>query len=111
MAEKILNTRIQLKYDTLANWNSSSLILKAGEMAIAEIPTGSSESGLTPPAIGIKIGDGQKTFAQLGWIQAIAGDVQAWAKAATKPSYTSTEIAAELVTGDGKTVESRIAAL
>lgn len=111
MAEKILNTRIQLKYDTLANWNASSLVLKTGEMAIAEIPTSSSESGLTPPAIGIKIGDGQKTFAQLGWIQAIAGDVQAWAKAATKPSYTSTEIAAELVTGDGKTVESRIAAL
>jgi hypothetical protein len=81
---------------------SSSLILKNGEIAIAEIPSGASDSGLTPPAIGIKVGDGQKTFSQLGWIQAIAGDVQAWAKAATKPSYNSTEIAAELVTGDGK---------
>lgn len=111
MAEKILNTRIALKYDTLANWMSSSLVLKTGEIAIAEIPSGSSNSGLTPPAIGIKVGDGSKTFSQLGWIQAIAGDVQAWAKAASKPSYTSTEIAAELTTGDGKTVESRIVAL
>jgi len=111
MAEKILNTRIQLKYDTLANWMSSSLVLKQGEIAIAQIPTEASNSGLTPPAIGFKVGDGSKTFAQLGWIQAIAGDVQAWAKAATKPSYNSTEIAAELVTGDGKTVESRMVAL
>lgn len=111
MAEKILNTRIALKYDLFTNWQSSSLILKKGEIAIAEIPSSNSNSGLTPPAIGIKVGDGEKTFAQLGWIQAIAGDVQAWAKAATKPSYTSTEIAAELTTGDGKTVESRLAAV
>jgi len=53
MAEKILNTRIALKYDTLANWMSSSLILKTGEIAVAEIPSGASDSGLTPPAIGI----------------------------------------------------------
>lgn len=111
MAEKTLNTRIMLKKDTLANWMSSSLILKNGEIAIAEIPSGASDSGLTPPAIGIKVGDGEKTFAQLGWIQAIAGDVQAWAKAATKPSYNSTEISAELTTGDGKTVETRLTAL
>ena len=111
MAEKILNTRIALKYDTLTNWMSSSLILKTGEIAVAEIPSSASNSGLTPPAIGIKVGDGLKTFSQLGWIQAIAGDVQAWAKAASKPSYTSTEIAAELTTGDGKTVESRLSDL
>ena len=111
MAEKTLNTRIALKYDTLANWLSSSLVLKAGEMAVAEIPSAASDSGLNPPAIGIKVGDGSHTFSQLGWIQAIAGDVQAWAKAATKPSYNSTEISAEVTTGDGKTVESRIAAL
>ena len=111
MAEKILNTRIALKYDTLANWLSSSLVLKAGEFAVAEIPSAAADSGLTPPAIGIKVGDGIHTFSQLGWIQAIAGDVQAWAKAATKPSYNSTEISAEVTTGDGKTVETRIAAL
>ena len=111
MADKILNTRIALKKDTLANWLASSLILKNGEIAIAEIPAGTADSGLTAPGIGIKVGDGEKTFAQLGWIQAVAGDVYAWAKAATKPSYNSTEISAELATGDGKTVETRLAAL
>ena len=92
MAENIIKSRIMLKYDTLANWNLSSLILKKGEVAIAEVPSEASDSGLTPPAIGIKVGDGTKTFAQLGWIQAAAGDVYAWAKAATKPTYSANEI-------------------
>ena len=30
MAEKILNTRILLKIDTLENWNASTLPLKKG---------------------------------------------------------------------------------
>lgn len=90
--ENVLKTRIQLKYDTLANWNSSTLVLKQGELAIAEVPSSASNSGLTPPAIGIKVGDGTKTFIQLPWIQASAGDVYAWAKAATKPEYSASEI-------------------
>lgn len=92
MAENMLQSRIMLKYDTLAHWNSSSLILKKGEVGIAEIPSGTSSSGLTPPAIGIKVGDGESTFSALKWIQAAAGDVYAWAKAATKPTYQASEI-------------------
>lgn len=80
MAEKVLNTRFQLKYDTLTNWLSANPILKAGEVGIATIKTTESASGLTPPAIGIKVGDGTSTFSALNWIQAIAGDVPAWAK-------------------------------
>ena len=82
MAEKIINTRVQLKYDTLTNWLASSVILKAGEVAIATIATTNDHSGLTPPAIGIKVGDGKNTFANLNWIQAVAGDVPTWAKEA-----------------------------
>lgn len=82
MAEKIINTRVQLKYDTLTNWLASSVILKAGEVAIATIATTDSVSSLTPPAIGIKVGDGNHTFADLNWIQAVAGDVPTWAKEA-----------------------------
>lgn len=80
MAEKVLNTRFQLKYDTLANWTKNNPILKAGEVGIATIPTGASSSGLTPPAVGIKVGDGSTAFNSLNWIQAIAGDVPSWAK-------------------------------
>ena len=92
MAENVIKSRIMLKYDTLSNWTSSTLVLKQGEVAIAEVPSNTNGSGLTPPAIGIKVGDGTKTFSQLGWIQAVAGDVYAWAKAATKPTYDASEI-------------------
>ena len=80
MASKVLNTRFQLKYDTLTNWLSSNPVLLAGEVAVATIKTSESASGLTPPAIGIKVGDGTNTFSALNWIQAIAGDVPSWAK-------------------------------
>lgn len=77
MAEKILNTRIQLKYDTLANWNSSSFILKKGEIAIVEVPT---TEGSTLQPVMFKVGDGSKTFGQLDWASAKAADVFGWAK-------------------------------
>jgi len=95
-----IQTRIQLKYDTLAHWMSSTFVPMKGEVCIAEIPTGATANpdGNTlsnnPPAIGIKVGDGiaGHTFSVLPWIQAIAGDVYGWAKAATKPTYTAEEI-------------------
>ena len=80
MANKVINTRFRLKYDTLTNWLSANPVLLSGEVAIATIKTSDSESGLTPPAIGIKVGDGTNTFSALNWIQAIAGDVPSWAK-------------------------------
>ena len=35
--EKILNTRVQLKYDTLANWSHNNPTLLAGELAIVSL--------------------------------------------------------------------------
>lgn len=75
-----LNVRIQHKYDSYQDWQDSSIILGLGEFAVVEIPTDTTGSGLTPPAIGLKVGDGVKTFKELPWIQATAGDVFAWAK-------------------------------
>ena len=75
--EKILNTRIQLKYDTLANWNASSVILKPGELAIVQVPT--VEASTLQPVM-FKVGDGSKTFSQLDWASAKAADVYTWAK-------------------------------
>ena len=86
-----LNVRINNKFDTYENWMNSTLVLGAGEIAVASIPSGDN-TGLTPPAIGVKIGDGSKTFSQLSWIQATAGDVYGWAKAEQKPTYTADEI-------------------
>ena len=96
-----LNVRIYNKFDTYENWMKSTLVLGAGEIAIASIPSGDN-TGLTPPAIGVKVGDGSKTFSQLSWIQATAGDVYSWAKAATKPEYAASEITglAEFISGE-----------
>lgn len=75
--EKILNTRIQLKYDTLANWNNSTFILKKGEVAVVTVPTA---EGSTLEPVMFKVGDGAKTFKQLDWASAKAADVYSWAK-------------------------------
>jgi len=97
-----LNVRISHKYDTYERWQESTIVLNAGELAIAAIPAQQTETGLTPPAIGIKVGDGEKTFKQLPWIQATAGDVYSWAKEANKPSYTAEEISGleEFIAGE-----------
>ena len=80
MSEILINSRFTQKIDTYSAWQSSSLVLKKGEIAIAEIPSQQTASGLTPPAIGVKVGDGTNLFKDLPWIQSTAGDVYAWAK-------------------------------
>lgn len=91
MAEKVLNTRIQLKYDTYANWTDTNPVLKAGEMALATIQTNNAEVQSAPTVL-IKVGDGTHNYNDLPWASAKAADVYAWAKAATKPTYAATEI-------------------
>lgn len=93
MAEKILNTRIQLKYDTWENWSKTTeagkggnLVLKAGEVAITTIQTGDSIKQATPPTVMFKVGDGTSKFSELPWASALAADVYAWAKKAA-PDY------------------------
>ena len=99
MAENVLETRIQLRYGTYSQWMNSDVILMQGEAAICAFPRDRVIENLsnitpenTPPAIGIKIGDGQHYFHELPWVQAIAADVYNWAKSSYKPTYTAQEI-------------------
>jgi len=98
MAEHMIETRILLRYDTLSNWMTSTTILKQGEAAIASSSFDYTIGGTnhrpdhTPPAVGIKIGDGYHYFSELPWVQAVAGDVYSWAKQQTKPTYNANEI-------------------
>ena len=95
MAEttKTLKTRIQLRYDTLANWNAvaSTFVPNKGEVCFVEIPTGDT-TATTAPTVLFKVGDGKATWGALKWGSALAADVYAWAKAANKPSYTASEV-------------------
>ena len=102
MATKILQTRVQLKYDTLANWLNSTFIPLSGEVCIATVPTGTTTSGVVkPPATLAKIGDGTNKFSDLPWLQAVSSDIYEWAKAAEKPTYNASEIVdlAEYIAG------------
>ena len=100
MAEKILNTRIQLKYDSYENWFKSdvegqgaNLVLKEGEVGICAIPAGTTVEGVkNPPHVMLKVGDGSTPFSSLKWLSARAADVEEWAKAETKPVYSAEEI-------------------
>lgn len=100
MAEKILNTRIQLKYDSYENWSKidvegqgANLVLKEGEVGICYIPENTVVDGIkNPPHVMLKVGDGSTPFASLEWLSARAADVKNWAKAATKPTYGAEEI-------------------
>lgn len=124
MAENVLETRIQLRYGTYSEWMNSNVILKLGEAAICSFPysntitNSDSQPSNTPPAIGIKIGDGYHYFHELPWVQAIAADVYSWAKDSMKPSYTAQEIyglqnfVENLISGDTEvTIAPRIYSL
>lgn len=74
-----LKTRIQLKIDSLTNWQNSTFKPLKGEVCIAQVDT---VAGSTLQPVMIKVGDGEKTFAQLDWLSAKAADVYGWAKAA-----------------------------
>lgn len=80
MADKILNTRVQLKYDSLANWSTKNPTLLSGELAIVYL--GNSNTTTTPDngthPILFKVGPG--AFNSLPFASALAADVYSWAK-------------------------------
>lgn len=98
MADNIVETRIMLRYGNYTQWSVSNTILAVGEAAICSFPNAHTLEGTdhfpdyTPPAVGIKIGDGIHYFRELPWVQAIAADVYSWAKSSNKPTYTANEI-------------------
>ena len=91
MAEKTLNTRFQLPYDTYTNWSTRNPKLKKGEMVQVEVPA-PKDAIIQAPSILIKVGDGIHNFNDLAWTSGLAADIYDWAKAATKPSYNTSEL-------------------
>lgn len=88
--EKIMNTRIQLKYDTLAKWQASAFngddpakYLKAGEVAIVTLAPNKEkepENTANQHPLLFKVGTGSHKFNDLPWVSALAADVYDWAK-------------------------------
>lgn len=108
MPEKILNTRIQLKYDTYENFTTNNPVLKAGEVAIATVPTGGSLQQVTPPAVVIKVGDGTSKYNDLPFASALAADVYAWAKKSSLAVSDVPNITTAKVTDFATATDARI---
>lgn len=97
-----IKTRILNKYDLLANYSTFKPL--KGEICIAEVSTVQNPTVIAPgfdkdtydarPIVGIKVGDGEHTFAELPWIQAVAGDVTARMKEFTGEADIDAAIAA-----------------
>lgn len=85
MAEKTLQTRIKLRYASYEEWQSSTLKLLAGEVALCYVPANNDEIKNTAPTVLFKVGDGLKVFSELQWASARAADVYTWAKQSTLP--------------------------
>lgn len=98
MAQKTINTRLKLKYDTLANWNkiATTFTPLQGEVCFVEVAD-NTDPIHNAPSILFKVGDGTTTFGDLKWGSGLAADVYSWAKAANKPSYTATEVGAATI--------------
>lgn len=95
MAEKILNTRILLKYDSYENWLTNNPVLKKGELAIAYLDQEHATEATNfqnIPNIVLKVGDGTSHYKALKFVSGLAADVYSWAKAPTRPTYEAKDI-------------------
>ena len=77
------NMRVQLKYDTLANWSNNNPTLLAGEVALVTLGASATTGTATTPDNGthpvlMKVGPGN--FNSLPFTSALAADVYGWAK-------------------------------
>ena len=94
MAEKLIKTRLKLKYDTFTNWNKvkTTFVPLKGEVCLVEVPNVGDDGVQSAPSVLMKVGDGTSTYGDLEYISARAADVYSWAKASTKPTYTPAEV-------------------
>ena len=120
---KKLNVRIRNKYDSYENWMASGLVLEAGEIAIAHtnVDVKVDNGTVKQPALLMKVGDGEKTFANLPWLSARAADVLSVCKNETELTAfvndvianagIATDEAMQALTGRVTTAEGAIDAL
>jgi hypothetical protein len=83
---KLINTRIQNKFDTLKRWEDAEGKLLKGEIALVQVTEQKiDEQGkiIDVPALLMKVGDGETSFDKLPWLSAKAADVYGWAKGET----------------------------
>ena len=84
MAEKILSTRLKLRYDSHENWIANDPVLLAGEVALSAITVKQDGVVNEVPSVLIKVGDNVHKYSELNYVYARAADVIEQAKSAEK---------------------------
>ena len=100
MAEKIIKTKIALRWLDYATWSAEAFQTEKplrGEVWFCEVPEGNSNAQ-TAPTMLFKVGDGVNTFGALKWASALAADVYNWAKVAGGNVFTK-EGAGNVISG------------
>lgn len=99
MAEKLLKTRLKLKYDTFANWEKvkTTFVPLKGEVCLIEVPN-NVDPIHNAPSILFKVGDGTTAFGDLKYGSALAADVYSWAKA-SGITVSGNDAAGSFITG------------
>ena len=99
MAEKLIKTRLKLKYDTFANWEKikTTFVPLKGEVCLIEVPN-NVDPIHNAPSILFKVGDGASAFGDLQYGSALAADVYSWAKA-SGITVSGNDAAGSFITG------------
>ena len=99
MAEKLIKTRLRLKYDTFANWEKvkTTFVPLKGEVCLIEVPN-NVDPIHNAPSILFKVGDGTTAFGDLKYGSALAADVYSWAKA-SGITISGNDAAGSFITG------------
>lgn len=99
MAEKLIKTRLRLKYDTFANWEKvkTTFVPLKGEVCLVEVPN-NVDPIHNAPSILFKVGDGTTAFGDLKYGSALAADVYSWAKA-SGITVSGNDAAGSFITG------------
>ena len=99
MAEKLIKTRLRLKYDTFANWEKvkTTFVPLKGEVCLVEVPD-AVDPIQNAPSILFKVGDGTTAFGDLKYGSALAADVYSWAKA-SGITVSGNDAAGSFITG------------
>ena len=99
MAEKLIKTRLKLKYDTFANWEKvkTTFVPLKGEVCLIEVPN-NVDPIHNAPSIVFKVGDGASAFGDLQYGSALAADVYSWAKA-SGITVSGNDAAGSFITG------------
>lgn len=87
---KTITVQYKLRGDALANLEAKNAVYGVNEPVVVLVPA-DADAG-TKAATLLKLGNGTTAFNDLPYVTALAGDVPEWAKAATKPEYTASEI-------------------